>query len=257
MAADAPADVPAPPAVPKTEGEWPGFRGPERDGIVRGVRIRTDWAASPPVELWRRPIGPGWSSFAVRGNRLYTQEQRGDDEVVTSYDAATGAPVWAHRDAARFFESNGGPGPRATPVLGHGRVYALGATGILNALDAADGAVVWSRDAASEAEGTVSMGGGKKKVPDWGFSGSPLLVDDLVVVAVAGQLLAYDAATGKPRWTGPAGGVSYSSPHLATIGGVTQVLLASATGVTSLAPADGTAALAARVARLPHRAAGA
>jgi outer membrane protein assembly factor BamB len=238
--------TPAPPAAPAAtaEGaeaalEWPGFRGRGRDGVVRGVQIETDWAAAPPALLWRRPVGPGWSSFAVRGHRVYTQEQRGDDEVVACYDAATGAPVWTHRDAARFFESNAGPGPRATPALAHGRVYTLGATGILNALDADDGAVAWSRDAASDAEATPSMAGGKVKVPDWGFTGSPLVVDDVLVVAVAGQLVAYDLAMGKPRWSGPAGGVSYASPHLVTVGGVAQVLLMSATGATSVGPADG------------------
>jgi outer membrane protein assembly factor BamB len=237
--------VPAPTAAaPLPSGgataDWPGFRGAERDGIVHGLRIATDWSASPPVELWRRAIGPGWSSFAVSSGRLYTQEQRGDDEIVSCYEEATGVPVWTHKDAARFFESNGGPGPRGTPTLSGGRVYTLGATGILNALDAADGRVVWSREAASDAEGTLSMGGGGTvKVPDWGFSSSPLVVDDLVVVAMAGQLVAYDLATGKPRWTGPKGGVSYSSPQLATIAGVPQVLLANATGLTSVAPADG------------------
>jgi outer membrane protein assembly factor BamB len=234
------ADAPTPAPASQTEGVWPGFRGPGRDGVARGVRIATDWAASPPVELWRRPVGPGWSSFAVQGNRIYTQEQRGEDEVVTSYDTATGAPVWTHRDPVRFFESNAGAGPRGTPTLANGRVYTFGATGILNALGAEDGAVLWSRDASADAEQTTSMGSGeKKKVPDWGFSSSPLVVDDVVIVAAAGQLLAYEAATGKPRWTGPAGGVSYSSPHRATIGGVTQVLLLSGAGVTSVGPADG------------------
>jgi outer membrane protein assembly factor BamB len=237
--------VPAPAAaapLPTTgaTADWPGFRGPERDGIVHGVRIATDWSASPPRELWRRAVGPGWSSFAVSGGFVYTQEQRGADEVVSCYEEATGAPVWTHKDAARFFESNGGPGPRGTPTVSGGRVYTLGATGILNALDARDGRVAWSRAAASDAEGTPSMGGGGTvKVPDWGFSSSPLVVDDLVVVAMAGQLVAYDLATGNPRWTGPKGGVSYSSPQLATIGGVAQVLLANGTGLTSVAPADG------------------
>ena len=239
QARDQPAALPAASAGAETAGHWPGFRGPGRDGIVRGVRIATDWAASPPVVLWRRPIGPGWSSFAVRGNLFYTQEQRGDDEVVACYNATTGAPVWTHRDAARFFESNAGAGPRGTPTLSNGRVYTFGATGILNALDAGDGAVVWSRNAASDTDGTPSMAGGKAKVPDWGFASSPLVVDDVVIVAVAGQLVAYDLATGKPRWFGPAGGVSYSSPHLVTIDGVAQVLLVSAAGATSVAPADG------------------
>jgi outer membrane protein assembly factor BamB len=197
---------------------------------VRGVRIKTDWAASPPVELWRRAIGPGWSSFAVHGGLVYTQEQRGEDEVVACYRAANGQPVWRHRDRARFWESNAGAGPRATPTLSGGRVYTLGGTGIVNALDARTGAVVWSRNAATDTAA---------KVPIWGISGSPLVLDDLVVVAASGTLVAYDRATGAPRWTGPKGGDSYSSPQLVTIGGVEQVLLLNAEGLTSVGRADG------------------
>jgi outer membrane protein assembly factor BamB len=228
-----PAELSSAPAVVETFAAWPGFRGPGRDGRVAGVRIATDWAASPPVEVWRRPIGPGWSSFAVRGDRLYTQEQRGDDEVVACYDATTGDPVWRHGDAARFWESNAGAGPRGTPTLSGGRVYTFGATGIVNSLDAADGVLAWSRNAAADT-GT--------EVPTWGFSSSPLVVGDVVVVAAAGSLAAYDASSGDPRWSRPAGaaGESYSSPHLATIEGVEQVLLLGASGVSSVLPADGT-----------------
>jgi outer membrane protein assembly factor BamB len=210
--------------------EWPGFRGPDRDGTSRGVRIATDWSASPPIELWRRPIGPGWSSFAVAGDRLYTQEQRGSDEIVACYDATTGAQVWIHRDPVRFFEANGGAGPRGTPTLSNGRVYAFGATGIVNALDPNNGAVVWSRNAVSDTGA---------QVPTWGFSSSPLVVGDMVIVAASGRLVAYDGASGKPRWIAKTGGVSYSSPHLMTIGGVTQILMLSGAGATGLAPADG------------------
>jgi outer membrane protein assembly factor BamB len=210
--------------------DWPGFRGRDRDGVVRGVRINTDWAGSPPIELWRRSIGPGWSSFAVHGDFLYTQEQRGDDEIVAAYRVSTGVPVWKHRDAARFWESNGGAGPRATPTFSGGRLYAFGATGILNVLDAADGRVLWSRNVGADSN---------TKVPDWGFASSPLLVGDLVIVAAAGKLVAYEAATGDLRWLGPDGGAGYSSPHFLTIHGVPQILLLDAHGATSVAPADG------------------
>jgi outer membrane protein assembly factor BamB len=194
------------------------------------LRLATDWAKSPPVELWRRPIGPAWSSFAVRGGLVYTQEQRGDVEIVSCYRLATGEPVWQHRAPARFWEANGGAGPRATPAIANGRVHTLGATGILNALDAATGAVVWSRNAATDTGA---------KDPGWGFAGSPLVVGDMVIVAASGRLAAYDAATGQPRWQGPKNGAGYSSPHLATIEGVAQVLLLRGARTTSVAPADG------------------
>jgi outer membrane protein assembly factor BamB len=239
-ASDEPTSLPATPSTAKTESvtpvaaetkaDWPGFRGPGRDSIIRGVRIETDWSKSPPVALWRRPIGPGWSSFAVRGDHLYTQEQRGDDEIVACYKLSTGEPVWRHRDAVRFWESNGGAGPRATPTLSQGRVYTFGATGILNALDAGNGAVMWSRNAATDTD---------TKVPTWGFASSPLVIDDDVIVAAAGTLAAYDLATGKLRWVGPHHGGSYSSPQLMTINGVAQVLLLSPPGAISVAPADG------------------
>jgi outer membrane protein assembly factor BamB len=243
--AEAKSDAPAPktaaerthtPAASPVEApamarvDWPGFRGSARDGIVHGVRIATDWSATPPVKMWQRPIGPGWSSFAVQADLLFTQEQRGEDEMVVAYRVTTGEPVWRHRDPARFWESNGGAGPRGTPALHSGRVFALGATGILNVLDARNGASVWSRNAASDSN---------KQIPMWGFSSSPLIVRDMVVVAAAGRLAAYDLATGQPRWFGPNGGGGYSSPHLATIGGIEQIVFLSAKGVTGINPADG------------------
>lgn len=216
--------------VPHAPAIWPGFRGPNRDDVITGLRIKTDWAVQKPAELWRRPVGPAWSSFAVGDGLVYTQEQRGDFEVVSAYKEADGRPVWIHRDTARFYESNGGPGPRATPMVKDGRVYTLGATGILNALDADTGRVIWMRNAAADTH---------IKTPGWGFAGSPLVVDDVVIVATAGKLAAYDIASGSPRWTGPDGGGGYGSPHLLTIGGVPQVILLNGDGAISVTPTDG------------------
>jgi len=231
LLAQASDESPAPaPAITNAANEWSGFRGPQRDSIVHGVKIKTDWATTPPVELWRRPVGPAWSSFAVHDGRLYTQEQRGEEEIVACHDLSTGKPVWKHSDRARFWESNAGPGPRATPTLNNGRVYTQGATGIVNVLDAATGSVVWTRNAVNDTGA---------KVPGWGIAGSPLVVNDLVVVAASGSLVAYDLATGKPRWLGPTGGAGYSSPQLVTINGVQQVVLLNSNGAISVSPADG------------------
>ncbi len=181
--------------------------------------------------IWRRAIGPGWSSFAVRGDLVYTQEQRGDDEVVSCYRLSTGEPVWRHRDPIRFWEAEGGAGPRATPTVDSDRVYAMGATGLVNALDARTGAVIWSRNAPTDTEHAI---------PDWGVASSPIVFNGLVIVGVAGRLAAYDAATGAPRWLGPTGGGGYSSPHLVTLHGVPQVLMIRGARTISVAPADGT-----------------
>ncbi|MBI5086166.1 MAG: PQQ-like beta-propeller repeat protein [Acidobacteria bacterium] len=218
-----------PAALPAAAPEWPGFRGPNRDSVVPGVTIATAWTQSPPVELWRKPVGPGWSSFAVQGRLAYTQEQRGEEELVTAYNAATGDPVWSHADRVRFFESNAGAGPRATPTLSGGRVYTLGATGILNVLDAATGQRLWSRDTTADT---------KRPIPDWGFSASPIVTQGLVIV-YAGRLAAYEAATGNLKWLGESVGGSYSSPHLANVGGVEQLLILSPQGAAALHPATG------------------
>ena len=217
-------------SAPAVRSAWPGFRGPARDGVIRNLRITTDWATTPPTELWRRPVGPGWSSFAVAGDLIYTQEQRGEDEIVSAYRFSNGQPVWKHKDPVRFYESNGGAGPRATPTVHAGRVYALGATGILNALDARTGARIWTRNAQTDTGAAL---------PGWGFAGSPLVVNDLLVVATSGRLAAYDIATGAPRWTRATGGGGYSSPHLANVDGVEQILLLNGGGIAGVSPADG------------------
>jgi outer membrane protein assembly factor BamB len=215
-------------------GDWPGFRGPKRDGRLTGVRIATNWQQHPPREIWRRRIGPGWSSFAVVGDRLYTQEQRGKDEAVLCCDTGTGVELWAHEDKTRFGEARSGAGPRATPTFHDGKIYALGATGRLNCLDAATGNALWSQDIIADSGA---------KVPECGFTSSPLVADGIVMVFAGGpddrSVLGYEASLGKLVWTAGYGQFSYSSPHLARLDGSDQVLIATDTGLTSLLPANG------------------
>lgn len=214
--------------------DWPGFRGPNRDSHLPGVRIATNWNEKPPREVWRHRVGPGWSSFAVIGNRLYTQEQRGEEEVVVCYDADTGGEQWVHKDAARFNETMAGPGPRATPTFHEGKLYTQGATGKLSCLDAATGKQLWQRDLVSDTEATV---------PIWGFSASPLIAHGLVTTfagaADGKSVVAYNAETGEPAWKSGDAKISYCSLQLSKVGGAEQLLLTSDQGLTAFHPATG------------------
>jgi outer membrane protein assembly factor BamB len=228
-------DEAAMPAVTEdASGDWIGFRGRDRDGRLSGVRIETDWEASPPQQLWRRPIGPAWSSFTVIGDRVYTQEQRGDQEVVLCLDAESGQELWAHMDETRFWEAMAGAGPRATPSFDQGRIYATGANGNLNCLDATTGDLIWSRNIGVD---------GERGVPEWGFASSPLIVDETVMVYAGGGdgkgILAYNKLDGELLWRAGDGTHSYSSPQLVTIAGTPQVLMQTERGVFSINPESG------------------
>jgi outer membrane protein assembly factor BamB len=253
-----PPEAAAASALVASEADWPEFRGKRRDGHVRNVSFDTDWAAQPPRELWRRRVGPGWSSFAVVSDHVYTQEQRGEKEAVVCFDLATGDEIWSHEDEARFWEVVAGAGPRATPTFDAGKIYALGGSGKLSCLDAATGRLVWSKDITADAG---------VKPPQWGFASSPLVASGVVTVFVGCDMetitkdkqtakdsakgkeaeqtrqrdgvLAYDAATGERRWSGSKGTHSYSSPQLFTAGGVDHVLMVSDYGLEAFDPETG------------------
>ena len=223
------ADPPAP-ALPA----FPQFLGPSRDGVLPGPRLARDWTKHPPRRLWRQPLGQGWSGFAIADGIAVTQEQRGDEERVVAYATDSGRPLWSHADAARYDTVIAGVGPRATPTIAGRRVYAMGATGILNALELGSGKRLWSRDVVGET-GAV--------LPEWGRSCSPLVVDGRVVVIAGGsggrRLVAYDAGSGEPAWTAGEGGASYSSPTLLTLAGRPQVVVLNSGSVSGHDPRSG------------------
>jgi len=210
-----------------TSADWPQFLGPERNNSVDDPGLSTDWTAHPPRQLWRQPIGAGWGSFAIVNGFAITEEQRGPQELTTCLEARTGIVRWQHANATRFSEGMGGDGPRATPTIVDGRVYVMGATGILDCLDGATGNVVWSRDILADVHAKNLI---------WGKSCSPLVVDQLVIVtggdAPGPSLLAYDRQTGNPVWKSGTDQSAYCSPALATIAGRREVVAVNAHSVS-------------------------
>lgn len=209
------------------EYDYPRFLGAGPWASAVGPPLDPDWQASPPVELWRRPVGAGWSAFAVLGKYAVTQEQRGMQELVVCYEVMTGEPVWSHSDERRYLPE-AGPGemgrvgPRATPTIVGDRVYTQGPTGLVNCLDALTGKPVWQLDTAEHFGADVAV---------WGKSGSPLFVaargdgPDLVIINVGApkdpakladynaSLVALDANSGAVVWTSGSRQTSYSSPQ--------------------------------------------
>jgi outer membrane protein assembly factor BamB len=231
-----------------TPRDYPRFLGNGYWAEVMGVELDTDWKAHPPEEVWRREIGGGWSAFAIVGNYAVTQEQRGPHELVTCYRVDTGEPVWTHSDEARFDPADvagslGDIGPRATPTLHNDRVFTQGGTGIVNCLDAKTGDVIWSHDTAKEFGATVTL---------WGKSGSPIIVDDMVVISVGApsgsavsekpynsSLVAFDIDSGEVQWTEGQRQASYASPVLAELAGERQILVVNQSFVTAHRASDG------------------
>ena len=214
--------------------DYPQFLGPHRNGTVQGIKLARDWKKQPPQLLWRQPIGAGWSAFAVVGRSAVTQEQRGKYEMVVCYDLHSGRERWHHSDHDRYEATPAGVGPRATPTIVGDRVYTLGATGILNCLDLATGTRIWSEDILYDNDAELAS---------WGMSGSPLVLDDLVVVSAGGpegkSLVAYHKDTGERIWRGGSSPAGYSSPLITTLAGIPQILIFNYGNVAAHDPSGG------------------
>jgi outer membrane protein assembly factor BamB len=218
---------------PLGAADWPQFRGPHRDGVAREGGLLKAWPAGGPRRLWKVPVGDGFSGMVVAGGRLFTLYGKGGDELAVAHDAATGRQLWRVRIDA-LYQSSQGNGPRSTPTVDGGVVYALSASGNLFALDAATGKTVWNRDLKRD------FGA---RPPEWGVSTSPLVEGNLLLLDVGGSsgksAAALDKKTGKTVWTSQSDQAGYSAPIAITVGGVRQVLFFTGTALTALKPADG------------------
>lgn len=228
--------------------DWPQWRGPQRDGVSRETGLFT--TERPFAEGWRTPLGRGFSGIAVADGRAFTLFAQGDDEFAVCLDAQTGEERWRFRTGPYYTETQGGDGPRSTPTVDGEIVYVLGAHGQLYALAADSGVKVWEKDLVAE------FG---SKMPRWGFSASPLVEDDLLLVEAGGRtgsfldsltemvvdrpapatVIAFDKATGQTAWTALDDKMGYSSPIAFTAGGQRQLAFFTGYSLTGLAPADG------------------
>jgi outer membrane protein assembly factor BamB len=230
--------------VPEVTAEdFPGYRVRNAEGIVVGPALSQDWETDPPELLWSQPCGGGYSSFAVVDGFLVTLEQRGASEALVCYDADSGVERWVQEYPALFEEAMGGPGPRATPTVDGAEVFSYGAQGDLLCADLATGDIRWHVRALPENAANAS----------WAMASSPLLIQNLVIVEAGGPqgdgLVAVDRTSGETIWERP--GVQklrdgarnhragYSSPFLATLFGVRQVLIFDGQGLRSHVPETG------------------
>lgn len=213
---------------------WPSWLGPQRDGQVGQVGVVKALQAGSPQELWRRAPGVGYSGVAIADGLVVTMADDDTGAWAVAMDAATGADRWRTRVDAPYKDGMGYNGPRATPTLADGRVVTVSGNGVLTVLDAATGVAAWSVDLVGALTGAR---------PKWGYSGSPLVSDGVVYVAVGGAdpngAVAFDLATGARRWGHGAWGAAYSSPVRATLGGVDQVVFFTEDGPVGLRPDTG------------------
>jgi len=209
----------------KTRHDFSALLGSERDGRVDGINLATDWQASPPVLLWRHPVGLGWSGFSVVGRAAINLEQRDTNECVVCYDVRTGMELWCHGEPTRFRHEYG-DGPRSTPTIHNGRVFSMGATGILTCIDLESGILVWKQSVFEDAD---------KQNLLFGMCGSPVVFDNNVVVTPGGaagsSAICFDVDSGEEVWRSGDDPASYSSPTVVELAGHRQLLSFNGAGL--------------------------
>ena len=223
-------------AAQRSAPDWNQWRGAGRTGLSNYVAPAT-WPEKP-TQVWKVPAGIGHSSPVVSGNRVFLLSRVGEQEALTAYDAATGKQVWRDAYDAPYTmnpaATSHGKGPKSTPVVDRGRVYALGISGTLSALDASTGKVAWRHDFKKEFPETS---------PIYGAAMSPIVDGEMVIAHVGGNkngaITAFDRTTGAQKWAWKGDGAAYASPIIATFGSVRQLITQSHANVVGLSPADG------------------
>lgn len=213
------------------------WRGTRRDGVIDTFKPPAAWPERP-TQAWKVEAGAGHASPVVSDGRVFVFARVGDQEVMTAHDLATGRAVWRQAYDAPYVMNpaarSHGEGPKSTPVVTGGRVFALGITGVLSAFDAAGGAVLWRHSFGSDFKTTS---------PDFGTAMSPILAGGRVVAHVGGAgdgaIIAFDAATGRRVWTWDGDGPGYASPIIATFGGTRQLVTQTQSHMVALSPDDG------------------
>jgi outer membrane protein assembly factor BamB len=221
------AQTPAPPS------EWSQWRGPNRDGISPEKGLLKEWPAAGPPRTWQTTgAGTGYSSFSSSGGRLYTIGAREDVEYVMAFDRATGRKLWETPNGRRF-RNEQGDGPRSTPTTEGDLLYAFGGSGELSCLEAATGRKIWSVNVVQKFGGST---------PYWGYSESPLIVGDRIIINAGGRrssLVAVNKATGAQLWQQPGDEAGYSSPMLLNTGSLQQVVFFTGNRALAVDPRDG------------------
>ena len=214
--------------------DWPRFRGPEGNGISQESSLLKTWPADGPQQLWRMPLGIGYSGMSVQNNRLYTMDSDSSAESVLCLNASSGELLWRQNIGPQYKNSYG-DGPRATPTLEGDRLYALGAQGKLLAANSETGELIWQVDLTERFT---------FKPPQywWGFSGSPFIDGDLLLVQAGGDgentIAAFNKNTGALVWSRVAGFAAYTTPIAIDMHGKRQYIFVTAHDVISLS-ADG------------------
>jgi outer membrane protein assembly factor BamB len=220
-------------ALAQSAGNWPQWRGPNRDGISKETGLLKQWPAEGPPLAWKaNGAGRGYSSFAITNGKLYTMGLRGDREFVVAFDVATGKEAWATAHGSAF-RNDRGDGPRGTPTIDGDRIYALGGNGDLSALDARTGKIVWSKNILQEFGGSNIV---------WGISESPLVLGNKLLVNAGGpgaSIVALNKANGSVIWKSQSDRAGYSSAIPVEINGVTQVVFFTGQRAVGLDSKDG------------------